>query len=188
MTLLCQNGWPLLQPGSSKLHTWTIPARNGVDRVTVRNGSVGFLLVHNMLRISELVEDLTMHDPHGKLIVDDWGYAKRAVRGQTTGYSNHGGYAVDGNATRHPLGRSHTFSAKQIKQIHYTLSLYKAPNGEHVIRWGGDYHGRKDEMHWEINESISMAQCESVAKKLLDSYRGKRILDANPGQKRVILS
>jgi hypothetical protein len=183
MTLTCQNGWPLLGSRSTKLHTWDIPAKNGDLRLTYHNGSLGMILSHCALRLSETVEDMTQFDSHHKLIVDDWGYAVRPVRGQTSGYSNHGGYAFDDNATRHPLGRAHTFSPAQVVQIHKILAMY-----EGIIRWGGDYHSRKDEMHFEINDGVTMAHAEHVAKKIMKTARGKRILDANPGQLVVIMS
>lgn len=75
-----------------------------------------------------------------------WGYAYRPVRGKSSGFSNHAsGTAIDLNAPAHPLGARDTFSKPQrdaIKQILRELGG--------VVRWGGDYSGRKDEMHFEI--------------------------------------
>ena len=65
--------------------------------------------------------------------------------------------------------------------IRRRLNLYHG-----AIRWGGDYQNRRDSMHFEINAPL--ARCEQVARRLLDSPRGKRLLAANPGQKEVILS
>lgn len=186
MTRYCQNGYPVLNPGSRLLHTWTVPARNGHLRVTLRNGSTGFLLVHNMMRTSELIEDLTLAPvgrPHAAVVVDDWGHAVRPVRGQNTGYSNHaGGTATDDNATRHGLGRIHTYTPEEERQIRHDLRHVYAG----TIRWGGDYHGRKDEMHREI--IATLPHCEEQARALADSPRGKLILAANPGQRKVIFS
>jgi hypothetical protein len=56
----------------------------------------------------------------------------------------------------------------------------------HFIRWGGDYEGRKDEMHFEINRSLSI--CEKLARQLTRTPRGKKILEANPGQREIIFS
>lgn len=174
--LTSQNGWPVLESTSPKLHAWVLPAHNGQVSVRLRNGSAGFLLAHNALRFAEYVEGLAQP------VLDDWGYAVRPVRGQTTGYSNHAaGCAIDLNATRHPLGKADTFTAEQVKAIRHTLTKYAG-----CVRWGGNYTGRKDEMHFEV--VATLAECEKTARALLDSSRGKRLLDANPGQREVILS
>lgn len=75
-----------------------------------------------------------------------WGYAYRAISGSNT-VSNHGsGTAVDINAPRHPLGVKNTFTPAKVKAIRAILREL-----EGVVRWGGDYTGRVDEMHFEIN-------------------------------------
>ena len=168
-----QNGWPALAADSKLLHTFLLP-----DHTTLRlrGGSAGFLLVHNALWFDHAIEDLK--EP----VLDDWGYAYRPVRGYSDHLSNHSsGTAEDLNATDHPLGVDHTFTRAEETAIHKRLDLY-----EGCIRWGGDYLGRKDSMHFEINRG--MPDCERVARKLLDTPRGKRILHLNPGQKAVILS
>lgn len=81
-----------------------------------------------------------------------WGWFNRTVRGSTS-ISNHAsGTAVDFNADQHPLGSSpgDTFSDAQIKTIR---SIVASTGG--VIRWGGDYTGRKDPMHFEINTTAA---------------------------------
>lgn len=171
-----QNGWPALESGSHLLHQWVIPAKSGTARITLRNGSAGFLLSHMLLWFDAAVEPLT----GGQL--DDWGYAYRPIRGQSSGLSNHAaGCAVDANATKHPLGVDNTFAPLQVAKIRGRLLLYGG-----VIRWGGDYSGRKDEMHFEINKPL--ADAEAVARRLLNSPRGRHLLAANPDQKAVILS
>lgn len=76
-----------------------------------------------------------------------WGWAYRPIRGSSSGYSNHAsGTAIDLNAPAHPLGRSGTFGPVQRDRIH---SILRDMRG--AVRWGGDYGGRKDEMHFEIN-------------------------------------
>lgn len=170
-----QNGWPVLSSGSAKLHTWVIPANNGAIRVTLRNGSAGFLLAHFLLWWAETIEPLA-----GR-IVDDWGYALRPVRGQTTGYSNHAsGTAADANAVQHPLG-THTLTTVERGKIWLRLKIYSG-----VLRSGAFYSGRVDEMHTELNADLWSA--ERVARRLLGSPRGKRVLAANPGQRAVIES
>lgn len=170
-----QNNWPVLAADSPKLHTWVIPARTGEVRIRLRNGSAGFLLAHLILWWAEVLEPV-----RGK-VLDDWGYAYRPIRGSSTGYSNHAsGTAADVNATRWPLGTEH-MTARMKTRIRVRLRLYRA-----CIRWGGDYSGRKDQMHIEINRG--MPKCERVAKLLAKTPRGRRILRANLGQREVIWS
>lgn len=89
-----------------------------------------------------------------------WGYAYRPVRGQSSGFSNHAsGTAIDYNAPKHPLGASGTFTAAQKAEIRKILDEVGG-----VVRWGGDYQNRKDEMHFEINAEYSKVQ--AVAAKL----------------------
>ena len=169
-----QNGWPALESTSRLLYTWTIPARSGERKIRLRNGSAGFLLCHFLLWFAEVIEPLAGG------ILDDWGWAWRPIRGQVDGLSNHAaGCAVDANATKHPLGRFGTFV--NAAKIRLRLRLYRG-----VIRWGGDYSGRKDEMHFEINRPL--ADAERLARRLMNTPRGKRLLEANHGLREVILS
>lgn len=176
-----QNGFSALSSESPLLYTWTIPGgREGDTRLRMRRGSVGFLLAHCAMWFDSKVEDLQDNYQNGAL--DDWAYAYRPVRGYETTLSNHSsGTAIDLNATEHPLGVSDTFSRAEELLIRNRLRMYKG-----AIRWGGDYQGRKDEMHFEIDRNLEF--CEKVAASLLDSPRGNRLLDVNPGQRRVILS
>lgn len=166
-------GFSPLRPDSRLLHTWDVV---GADtRLRLRQGSGGFLLVHLATRFDKNIEEL--HEP----ILDDWGHAYRPVRGYSE-WSRHAyGLAEDLNATDHPLGVDHTFTPKEVDEIHQLLERY-----EGCIRWGGDYSGRKDAMHFEINASL--ARCEQVARQLADTRRGQLILHANPGQRTVIFS
>ncbi len=173
-----QNRWDALPSSSSRLHTWVVPG--GHTRLRLRNGSAGFLLIHCALWFDQRVEDIDDNYRNGQL--DDWGYAYRPVRGYESNLSNHSsGTAIDLNATEHPIGREGTFTDAEERAIRQRLELYAG-----AIRWGGDYRGRKDEMHFEIDQPL--AAVERVARRLIDSKRGKRILKANPGQRAVILS
>ncbi len=89
---------------------------------------------------------------------DDWGYCYREVRGSQTVLSNHAsGTAIDLNATKRPLGSSNTFTPVQVALIQALCKKYG-------IRWGGDYKGRKDEMHFEI--SLDEAKTAALIEKL----------------------
>lgn len=173
-----QNGWPALKSDSTQIHRWTIPAKNGVIYLNLRQGAAGFLLAFLALWFSETIEGLK-----GK-VADDWGYAWRPIRGQTSGLSNHASAtAEDFNSMQHPLGVVKSYEPWQYIKIHNFL--HKRMKG--AIRWGADYNGRKDEMHFEIVQSL--AYCERLAKFLMTyTIRGRRLLKANPGQKLIILS
>lgn len=167
-----QSGYKALQPSSRLLYTWTVV---GADtKLRLRRGPTGFLLTDLATRFDRSVEEL--NEP----LLDDWGHAFRAIRGFDV-LSNHaGGVAMDLNATDHPLGASETFSDSDERRIEHLLSRYDG-----CIRWGGNYHGRKDEMHFEIDKP--MGDVERVARRIAKTRRGELILDANPGQRRLIL-
>lgn len=179
MADLSQNRWPVLPSGSPKLYTWVIPAKTGHFKLKLRNGSAGFLLAYLALWYAEVIEPVA-----GK-VLDDWGWAPaRNVRGGESISNHSSGTAMDLNALKHPLGKVRTgifARASKVKALHDRLRFM---NG--VIRWGGDYHNRKDEMHFEIVQNVTV--CEREARRLMKTWRGQRLLKANPTQKRVILS
>lgn len=114
--------------------------------MTVADGPAGDVLMYVLGQVDRRVEDIDMKSTRGEF--DDWGYANRNVRGSTAVSNHASATAVDVNATRHPLGNAGTFSRAQVDEIHRILGEV-----ENVVRWGGDYNGRKDEMHFEINAS-----------------------------------
>lgn len=104
----------------------------------VRKGDVATVLGYVVERLHKEVEKL-----HSGWC---WGYDYKPIEGSST-ISNHAsGTAVDFNAPNHPMGSSGTFSATQVATIHKILAVCSG-----CVRWGGDYTGRKDEMHFEIN-------------------------------------
>lgn len=127
-----QNGWTV-HTGSSGL----VPLRWVTGRVAP--GDVHAVFDYLCRRFNAEVEPI--------IVSSSWGWAYRAIRGQSSGYSNHAsGTAIDLNAPSHPLGKRGTFSAKQVAAIH---AILRDLGG--AVRWGGDYSGRPDEMHFEIN-------------------------------------
>lgn len=172
MSVRSQNGYTVLRSESSDyLHRWSVPAKTGVVQFLMRRGPVGFLLGHHCLWIAESLEPVA-----GK--GDDFGWAYRRISGSLQ-WSNHAsGTAIDVNASHHPSG-THTYSRIAVDLIHQRLPLY-----EDVIRWGGDYRTSVDEMHWEIDKNIEVAR--DIAQRLVNTSRGKRLLQANPGQGKYI--
>jgi len=147
-----QNGWPVNPPRRSRL----VPGTEGV-RLTVADGPAGDVLMYVVSQVDRRVENVDMNSSRGEM--DDWGYAARPIRGGTQTSNHASATAVDTNATRHPLGVRGTFSPVQVREIHRILDEV-----EDVVRWGGDYSGRADEMHFEIVGSLD--RVAAVAKKL----------------------
>jgi hypothetical protein len=97
-------------------------------------------------------------EPLDKGQLDDWGYAYRPIRGETTGLSNHSsGTAIDLNAAKHPLGKENTFTAEQRKTLDILCKKYG-------LRGGYTYNHRKDDMHFEITQTPE--QVKALIKKL----------------------
>lgn len=176
------NGYPVLFDNRTtgdlpRLRKWVIP---GTGRhLFLRDGSAGFLLVHFALWWHERIGRL---DAPGAPW-DEWGWDVRPIRGKTTGYSNHAsGTACDLDATRHPLGVPilRTFNAVQVARIRRRIKTYRG-----VLAWGGEW-SRPDGMHIEV--ALPLSKAEEQARRLSSSPRGLRILDANPGARKVIFS
>lgn len=161
-----------------RLRKWIIP---GTGRhLYLRDGSMGFILIHVALWFDETIERLDRRGDQW----DEWGWAVRPVRGQTSGYSNHAaGAAEDLNATRHPRGVSvyKTFTRRQIRKIERRMRWFRG-----IVIWGGKWR-TPDGMHFEI-APVTLKRCEQFAKLLMKTPRGRRILKANPGAKEAILS
>lgn len=149
-----QNGWS--GNDRSVIETYTVGNK---IRVALRKGDAGFLLKHFTDWFDANIRDVDDNYNNGSL--DDWGYAERAVRGGVE-LSNHAsGTAIDINATEWPLGKEASvyLTKDEIAKVREQLKVY-----EGAIRWGGDYVGRKDPMHFEINSDA--AHVARVAAKL----------------------
>jgi hypothetical protein len=130
---LTLQGWPVLDVGDTVLVT------AAKRQFRLRPGPTAAVLTDFITRFDAGVERV------GRGEVDDWSYARRAVRGTRLVWSEHAaGTAVDLNALRHPQGRSGTFTARQRKALDRLLDRY-----EGVVGWGGRF-ARPDEMHVEI--------------------------------------
>jgi hypothetical protein len=142
-----QNGWPVAtraQMDQADVFGATFP--NGVLR-----GDVAEVLHYVARRFHLEVEAL---NPGWC-----WGWFVKKIEGGTS-ISNHAsGTAIDLNAERHPLGAAGTFTTRQHATIDRILD-----SCEGVVRWGGHYAGRKDEMHFEIIGS--RAQVAALAIKI----------------------
>lgn len=139
-----QNGWSV----------YTSAPAGRLDYITgrVRPGDVQVIFEYLCERFDKEVENIRQDW--------SWGWNYRPIRGSSSGYSNHAsGTAIDLNAPAHPLGKRGTFSNSEKAAIHAILR-----DLEGVVRWGGDYQNRADEMHFEINSSS--ANVARVARKI----------------------
>ena len=144
------NGWPASKD-QAEINVKPYPVKGTNLKIRCAAGA-GELLAAFAAEFHELIEPID----EGKL--DDWAYAFRMVRGTTDKLSCHSsGTAIDLNATQHPLGKAGTFELAKVPMIQALAKKYG-------LTWGGDYRGRKDEMHFEV--SISQEKARALAKKL----------------------
>jgi hypothetical protein len=131
-----QNGWTASKVKQEiDIDSFLIP---GTKVKLTCNKAVAPLLVGFAAEFHELIEPID----EGSL--DDWGYCYREIRGSSTALSNHAsGTAIDLNSTKHPLGKAGTFPLAKVAMIQALAKKYS-------LKWGGDYRGRKDEMHFEV--------------------------------------
>lgn len=142
-----QNGWPIVDASAiDKRPIIGIPFPQGVLA-----GDVRTVLAYVAEWLNAHVE--AIHTP------GCWGYDVRKIKGGSA-WSNHSsGTAIDYNAPRHPQGKRGTWTEAQVHKIHVLIDYCGG-----VVRWGGDYHGTPDEMHFEIVGDH--AQVAALARKI----------------------
>ena len=130
-----QNGWPASPRGSDiGIVTLSLRLRKGTKTVQVAAKAAD--------AFREIIE---WWDANVEPVETLGGYNYREIRGyEGSGtISNHGsGTAIDINAAKHPLGASGT--------VPISGALVTAKAASLGLRFGGDYRGRKDEMHFEV--------------------------------------
>lgn len=152
-----QNGWPASK--NEKEIGLKIFKIKGTDRKMKLQKDAGVILAAFAAEFHAQVE------PIDEGVFDDWSYGYRDVRGSDSVLSNHSsGTAIDLNATKHMLGAENTFNRKQTATIRKLCKKYG-------IRWGGDYKGRKDPMHFEIVESPDEVKARIKNMKLKRSIK-----------------
>lgn len=136
MTRHSQNGWPVVTSAQCDQGPFLgVKFPNGI-----LHGPVAGIALWQMRRYAATVESIKADDC--------WGFYDKHIEGSSE-ISNHAsGTAWDINAPKHPMGSNpaENFTQRQLKACR---AIVAAAGG--VLRWGGDYHGRKDGMHWEIN-------------------------------------
>jgi hypothetical protein len=151
--LKSQNGWIASKVKQEiDIDSFLIP---GTKVKLTCNKAVAPLLVGFAAEFHELIEPID----EGSL--DDWGYCYREIRGSSTALSNHSsGTAIDLNSTKHPLGKAGTFPLAKVAMIQALAKKYS-------LTWGGDYRGRKDEMHFEV--AIPKSKLDAAIAKIGNS-------------------
>lgn len=155
-----QNGYPA-SPDRDKIgvRTFQVPGRPDVE-VPLR-ADIAPLILEFMRWWNVTVEPL--------VVPGCWGYAFREISGSNA-LSNHAsGTAGDINAPKHPIGQVGTVPADKRAAI----SAKAAALG---LRWGGDYNGRKDEMHVEVIVPLSRAL------ELVEALRRPVLREGSTGQ------
>ena len=144
------NGWPASKD-QAEINVKPYPVEGTNLKIRCAKDA-GELLAGFAAEFHALIEPID----EGKL--DDWAYAYRNVRGTTDKLSCHSsGTAIDLNATQHPLGKAGTFPLAKVPMIQALAKKYG-------LVWGGDYRGRKDEMHFEV--SVNQEQAKKLIIKL----------------------
>jgi len=143
-----QNGWSVDETGALQDRALIegVKFPNGV-----RAGDVAVIFGYLVRRLHTEVERI--------IPGACWGWFVKTIESSTS-ISNHAsGTAIDYNATRHPMGVRNTFTSKQQAKIRAILA-----DLDGVVRWGGDYTGRPDDMHFEIVKGA--AAVKALASKL----------------------
>lgn len=165
---ISQNGWQVIPDygNAALLKNPVVPGTSVQLLGGILRGDVATVLLWVAQRFHESVEPLRA----GQC----WGFEPRPIRGSSQ-WSNHAsGTAIDLNSVSHGLGASGTFTAVQVQAIR---ALLAACGG--VVRWGGDYSGRKDEMHFEVSGS-AIAVASLAARLSRDP--GKPAPQPSPGK------
>jgi len=135
-----QNGWPVIFAADrdTKIDNGTILGTTFPNGFLA--GDVKKAFVWLWTQLDRRVERIDNGTPR-----DEWGYNVREIEGSDD-YSNHSsGTAGDYNARLHPMGVRNTYSEADRAEIHKILQ-----EADGIFRWGGDYTGRPDDMHFEI--------------------------------------
>ena len=161
-----QNGWTAGTPAQiGGVDTGYVPGTKVKLPQGLRKGDVATVLFYVAEQFHKTVEPL-----HPGWC---WGYHYKKIEGSKT-LSNHASAtAVDLNAPEHPMGKAGTFTPKQRAAIDVILDFC-----EGVVRWGGRYTGRRDDMHFEIVKVPS--EVARIARKIVAARTPKPKPPAKP--------
>lgn len=158
MAITSYNGWIASRSASSIGVDPNFTAAGRKFPGGVKSGDVATVMRYLVEQLNKRVERVDLYSPG-----DEWGWYYKSSANASYLLSCHSsGTAIDFNATRHPNGRRGTFSATQVVAIRQILAECSG-----VIRWGGDFAGTKDEMHFEIIGSA--AQVKAAAARITNN-------------------
>lgn len=145
MTTYSQNGY--VAGDSSLIGKFTIP--NSKITINLRKGDVSVVLLDFLGWYHVNIEPLHQNDTGG--------YNFRKIEGSNT-VSNHGsGTAADVRWNDHARGKKNQgYSAAEVAKINNKLKEYAG-----VIRWGNNYSGTPDAMHFEINKNLAAVKVQA---------------------------
>lgn len=158
MTETSYNGWPAY-PASQKsaLNLTTISAGGVTFPPGVRGGDVAVVFQYLVNRLNKEVEKAV--NP------GCWGYNYRKNRNANNLSCHASATAIDYNAPRHPNGKRGTWGPVKTAKVRQILA-----DLDHVVRWGEDFHGTPDGMHFEI--AAPPALVKRVADKIRRAAQG----------------
>ena len=134
-------GWEVEVPGSKNLTTVTVAG----ERFIVKrgyHGRIGGAMKH-------LIETLNSIEPISEPGWDG-SYCYRNVRGGKNWSEHSAGVAYDHNASQHGMG-GEAYAGWSKEQVGQIYAFLNTPEGK-MFKWGADFHGRKDPMHFEMRE------------------------------------
>lgn len=153
-----QNGYSACD--SSVIAKYTVPGTS--VKLNLRKGDVSVVLLDFAAWYHKNIE--------GLIQAQCGGYNCRVIAGSST-TSNHGsGTAEDLNWTKHPQGKRNAgLTSAQISKVNAKLATYGG-----VIRWGNNYSGTPDTMHYEINAGPAAVKVQA------DKIRARNSAPAKP--------
>jgi hypothetical protein len=159
MARVSQNGWPVVS--QEKI---TDPVLFGEDFPNGwLKGDVDVVFRHLITRLHREVEPIDFAHK-----ADDWGWYVKNIEGSAVESNHSSGTAFDYNAHTHPMGVRNTYGEADRRKIRAILADL---NG--VVRWGGDYTGRPDDMHFEINAGAAAVKREADRIKAASAPQGQ---------------
>lgn len=169
------NGFSVLPFGSSELAKFKIPGT--AAKISMRR-EVARLMVELARDFHQTVEPLNPKSC--------WGHDHRKIDGGPNWSFHAPGIALDLNASDHPRGKHNTFSNNQEKSIRKLLANHSF-QGVRLFRWGGDFHSKVDEMHFEIIVPRAIALKAAGAQHKTVSGGSPGTPDHKPGSRALSL-
>lgn len=135
------NGWPV-SPDPGVIDITPLEVGGVAFTPGIRGGRVHDVLKYVATAVHSRVQPISAS-------YGNYGYSYRANVNDPSVWSNHAsGTAIDYNATKNANGvpTASIWTQAQINEVHAILAEV-----DNVVRWGGDYSGTPDSMHFEID-------------------------------------